>query len=189
VSALNLRHIARAVEVLRAGGVIACATESVWGLGCDPGNERAVRRVRELKGRDADKGLILVAGNLSQAMPYLHHLPADKLAQLRASWPGPVTWIVPQAGELPSWLTGGHQGVAIRVSDHQQLQALCQSFGAAIVSTSANPQGREPARSALMVRRYFGSGIDYLLPGVLGGRALPSEIREALTGRILRPGQ
>ena len=182
------RQLARAVSVLRAGGVIACATEGVWGLACDPDNEAAVRRILALKGRDADKGLILVAAGLIQVERYLCHVPADKLAQIHDSWPGPVTWIVPHRGELPVWLVGAQPGVAIRVSDHLQLQALCCGFGGALVSTSANPQGLPPARSAHMVRRYFGDRINYLLPGALGGRRGPSEIRDALSGRIVRAG-
>ncbi|MBK7168134.1 MAG: Sua5/YciO/YrdC/YwlC family protein [Pseudomonadales bacterium] len=182
------QQLDRAVSVLRAGGVIACATEGVWGLACDPGNEAAVRRILVLKGREADKGLILVAGGLAQVESCLRHVPADRLAEIHDSWPGPVTWIVPHHGELPVWITGAHPGVAIRVSDHLQLRALCLGFGGAIVSTSANPQGMAPARSAQTVRRYFGDRIDYLLPGALGGRRKPSEIRDALSGRILRPG-
>lgn len=182
------RQLARAISVLRAGGVIACATEGVWGLACDPCNEAAVRRILDLKRRDADKGLILVAAEFAQVERYLRHVPADKLVEIRDSWPGPVTWIVPHRGELPVWITGVWPGVAIRVSDHLQLQALCLGFGGAIVSTSANPQGQAPARSAQMVRRYFGNRIDYLLPGALGGRRRPSEIRDALSGRIVRPG-
>lgn len=188
MTAPDPRHLARAVSVLRAGGVIACATEGVWGLSCDPCNEAAVRRILALKGREADKGLILVAGAFAQVECYLSHVPADRLATIRDSWPGPITWIVPHRGELPVWISGVHPGVAIRVSDHLQLQALCLGFGGAIVSTSANPQGLAPARSAQMVRRYFGSRIDYLLPGTLGSRRQPSEIRDALSGRILRPG-
>ena len=185
---IKARQLARAISVLRAGGVIACATEGVWGLSCDPFNAAAVRRILALKGREADKGLILVAGGLAQVERYLRHVPTDKLAEIHDSWPGPVTWIVPHRGELPVWITGTQSGVAIRVSDHLQLQALCLGFGGALVSTSANPQGLAPARSAQMVRRYFGDRIDYLLPGALGGRRRPSEIRDALGGRIVRPG-
>jgi L-threonylcarbamoyladenylate synthase len=188
VTALNRQHLERAVRVLRAGGVIACPTEGVWGLGCDPRNAAAVARILHLKGRSPGKGLILVAGDVEQVQPLLGRVPLSRRAELLGSWPGPITWIVPVGDELPRWITGKHDSVAIRVSDHFQLASLCRMFGGPIVSTSANLQGRPAARSALAVRRYFRGAIDYLLPGELGGRRGPTTIREALSGRIVRPG-
>jgi L-threonylcarbamoyladenylate synthase len=132
--------------------------------------------------------LILVAGELAQVRRLLTHVPAGRRLAVERSWPGPFTWIVPVRGELPRWITGRHDSVALRVSDHLQLATLCRMFGGPIVSTSANLQGRPPARSALAVRRYFGAGIDYLLPGELGGRAGATPIRDALTGSVLRSG-
>jgi len=188
VTALNSLHLERAVRVLRAGGVIAYPTEGVWGLGCDPSDERAVERVLRLKGRDVGKGFILVAGDLAQVRPLLRHVPAARREMVESTWPGPFTWIVPVHGELPDWVTGRRGGVALRVSDHLQVAALCRMFGGPIISTSANPQGRAPARNSLAVRRYFGKAIDYVLPGALGGRCGPTPIRDALSGHLARPG-
>lgn len=188
MTSLNRQHLERAVRVLRAGGVIAYPTEGVWGLGCDPFNAGAVARVLRLKGRSPGKGLILVAGDVAQVRPLLGRVPLAQRAELLGSWPGPVTWIVPVGDEMPRWITGKHDSVAIRVSNHLQLASLCLLFGGPIVSTSANLQGRPAARSALAVRRYFRGKIDYLLPGELGGRRGATAIREALSGRIVRPG-
>lgn len=188
MTALNRLHLERAVRVLRAGGVIAYPTEGVWGLGCDPFNAGAVARLLRLKGRSPGKGLILVAGDVAQVRPLLGRVPLAQRAELLGSWPGPVTWIVPVGDEMPRWITGKHASVAIRVSNHLQLASLCLLFGGPIVSTSANLQGRPAARSALAVRRYFRGAIDYLLPGELGGRRGATAIREALSGRIVRPG-
>ena len=188
MTSLNRQHLQRAVRVLRAGGVIAYPTEGVWGLGCDPFNAGAVARVLRLKGRSPGKGLILVAGDVAQVRPLLGRVPLAQRAALLDSWPGPVTWIVPVVDEVPPWITGRHDSVAIRVSNHFQLASLCLLFGGPIVSTSANLQGRPAARSALAVRRYFRGAIDYLLPGELGGRRGATAIREALSGRIVRPG-
>lgn len=188
MTTLNRLHLERAVRVLRAGGVIAYPTEGVWGLGCDPCNAGAVARLLRLKGRSPGKGLILVAGDVAQVRSLLARVPVAQRAVLLGSWPGPVTWIVPIDDEMPRWITGKHASVAIRVSDHLQLADLCRSFGGPIVSTSANLQGRPAARSALAVRRYFRGAIDYLLPGDLGGRRGATAIREALSGRIVRPG-
>lgn len=188
MTALNLLHLERAVRVLRAGGVIAYPAEGVWGLGCDPFNPAAVARIMRLKGRSVGKGFILVAGAIEQVRPLLAHIPPRRRAEVERSWPGALTWIVPVRGELPRWITGRHAGVALRVSDHLQLTMLCRMFGGPIVSTSANLQGRPAARSALAVRRYFRADIDYLLPGELGGRRGATPIRDALTGRTVRPG-
>jgi L-threonylcarbamoyladenylate synthase len=186
VTAGDAMHVDRAVRVLRAGGVIAYASEGVWGLGCDPFNADAVLRILDLKSRDVAMGLILVAASVEQLAPLLVHVPRHARAELQQSWPGPVTWVVPIRGELPRWITGRHASVALRVSGHTQLRALCKAYGKPIVSTSANPHGRPPARTALAVRRYFRNHIDYILPGATGSLGRPSQIRDALSGRVLR---
>ncbi|HEY1990849.1 MAG TPA: Sua5/YciO/YrdC/YwlC family protein [Gammaproteobacteria bacterium] len=178
----------RAVETVRSGGVIAYPTEAVYGLGCDPLQHLAVRRIIALKQRDAAKGLILIASHISQLLPFMAELPAGVLPKLEASWPGPVTWVVPAAPTLPFWLSGGRSTVAVRISAHPIVAALCTALGMALVSTSANKSGQPPARTALSARMQLGEGLDYILPGAVGGLNKPTEIREALTGKVLRPG-
>ena len=111
-------------------------------------------------------------------------LPAQR-AECSATWPGPYTWVVP-AESAPPWLRGNHDSVAVRVTAHPGVQALCHAFGGALVSTSANVSGKPPARDALALRQQFGRGLDYILPGRLGGDGKPSEIRDARTGIVLR---
>lgn len=180
-------QLARAVRVLRRGLVLAYPTEGVWGLGCDPSNEAAVRRLLDLKGRSASKGLILIAASVDQVRHLLRGLSPAQLQPILATWPGPVTWLVPAPPGFPSWITGGKPSLAVRVSAHTGVVALCKAFGGPLVSTSANPSGRAAARTELAVRRYFRERLDGLLPGELGGQQGPSEIRDALTGRIIRP--
>ena len=180
-----LRH---AAETVRRGGVIAYPTEAVYGLGCDPLEHMAVRRILALKQRDAAKGLILIASDMAQLAPFMAPLPPAVSAKLAASWPGPVTWVVPAAPALPSWLSGGRSTLAVRVSAHPVVSALCDALGMAIVSTSANRSGQPAARTALAVRMQLGDGLDYILPGAVGGLNKPTEIREALTGKVLRAG-
>lgn len=178
--------VQEAVAVLRAGGVIAYATEAVWGLGCDPENERAVRRLLDLKQREAAKGLIIIAASTAQVQPLLLGLsPAQREAVL-ASWPGPVTWVLPVSPVFPAWVRGAHESVAVRVTAHPGVQALCRAFGGPLVSTSANLAGEPPAMSPAELTQQFGDALDYILPGTLGGDAKPTEIRDALTGAILR---
>jgi L-threonylcarbamoyladenylate synthase len=185
---LRLLLIERAARAARRGGVIAYPTEGVWGLGCDPFDAVAVRRLLVLKQREEHKGLILVAGEIAQLMPYLRLLDEARRAAVLASWPGPVTWVVPAPPEIPGWVRGRHPGVALRVSDHPQVRALCRAFGGPLVSTSANPAGRPPALTELRVRQYFRAQLDCILPGALGTRGRPSVIRDARHGRVLRPG-
>ncbi|HEY9198139.1 MAG TPA: Sua5/YciO/YrdC/YwlC family protein [Gammaproteobacteria bacterium] len=181
-------QLRRAARLLHDGGVIAYPTEAVYGLGCDPLNAQAVMRLLKLKQRPVEAGLILIAADFAQVEPFLQPLTSTVRRKLFATWPGPVTWLLPARPETPVWLRGRHATLAVRVTAHAGTAALCRSFGGALVSTSANPRGREPARSLLQVRRYFGDALDYLLPGPLGGRRQPSEIRDATTGRILRIG-
>jgi len=175
-----------AVNVMHAGGVIAYPTEAVWGLGCDPYNKRAVLRLLQLKKRDWRKGVILVASNIEQLQPFLYGLDENHQQSLRDSWPGPNTWLIPNNGAAPDWITGARDTLAVRVSAHPVVQALCKQFGGAIVSTSANPAGMRPARLLLDLQRYFGSEVDVVVPGALGGLKNPTQIRDVITGQICR---
>jgi L-threonylcarbamoyladenylate synthase len=184
---LNL-SIRQATRALRLGGVIAYPTEGVWGLGCDPFDPEAVAKLLELKHRKVGKGLILVAADIEQFEPYLRALTLAQRALLARSWPGSQTWVVPHGSTLPDWITGYKSNVALRVSAHPVVAALCRYYGGPIVSTSANPAGCPPALSALKVRHYFGGKLDYVLPGKLGGQLAPTSIRDLASGRLLRGG-
>ena len=173
---------------LREGAVIGYPTEAVFGLGCDPGNEAAFRRLLALKRRPEAKGVILIAADEQQLAPYLGHIEPSIRERIRAGWPGPVTWIVPAAANVPGWLTGGRDSLAVRVTDHPVAAALCRAFGGALVSTSANRSGQPPARSALRCRMLFGSGLDAVVHAPVGGLARPTAIYDARTGATIRAG-
>lgn len=181
---MNPWHLHQALRCIRSGGVLAYPTEAVWGLGCDPNNEEAVKRILDLKSRPEHKGLVLVGSSLDQFSHLILPLSADDLKKVSATWPGPVTWILPCNDQVPTWLRGEHHSLAIRISAHPMVKALCDAAGP-LVSTSANPAGKEPARSLLKVRKYFPNGLNCLLPGALGGNNQPSEIR-TLSGERLR---
>ncbi len=179
--ALGLAH---AVRLLRRGGIVAYPTESVYGLGCDPGNRDAVMRLLRIKQRTPAKGLILIAADVEQLMPWVAEIPAH----VRATWPGAHTWLVrPQQG-VPYWITGRHARIAVRVTALASVRALCRAAGMALVSTSANRTGQVPARSYREVLRRFGSDVDYVLPGRVGGRRQPTPITDADSGQLIRPG-
>ena len=173
---LSADQLRRAVGVLRGGGVVAHATEGVWGLACDPADGTAVDRVLEIKGRDAEKGLIVAAGRAEAFATELEGLDDEVAGRIRESWPGAVTWVVPNR-RFPHWITGGRDTVAIRVPGHEQARALADAFGGAIVSTSANRSGVEPARTARAVADALGEAVDFILPGEIGSSAGPEPNR------------
>lgn len=175
-----------AVAALDRGGIVAYPTEGVWGLGCDPANPVACRRLLQLKQRPLHKGLILIGARIEDFYPYV--LLPSRSAERRAleTWPGPVTWLFPAAPEAPRWITGDHSSVAIRIPGHPVARALCERWGGAVVSTSANRAGEAPATSATQLRLRLGHAIDALVPGALGGRGKPSTIRDVRSGMIVR---
>lgn len=179
----KLRLAARRIAT---GGVVAYPTEAVYGIGCDPWNGDAVRRVLEIKQRPESKGLILIADDYAQLRPFVEALDVTRMAEIQASWPGPHTWLLPARTKTPPWLTGTHDTLAVRVTDHPLAAALCRATGTALVSTSANLATRPPARNALQVLLRLGPVVDYLLVGPCGGRAKCSSIRDGRTGVLLR---
>jgi L-threonylcarbamoyladenylate synthase len=174
------------VRYLKAGGIIAYPTEAVIGLGCDPLNEKAVARLLALKQRPWQKGLILIAADYAQLVPFLEPLTPTLEKRVFAVWPGPVTWLLPAKPTVPHYLRGQSSKLAVRVTAHPQTAALCQHWGGTLVSTSANISGQSAPKTALKVRRTFAQTIDYIMPGTVGGRQRPSEIRDALTNTVLR---
>jgi len=179
-------HIREAVRQLAAGGVIAYPTETVYGLGCDPFNAAAVLRLLDLKQRNIKQGVILIASDFAQLEPLLLPLSAAVRNRIMGTWPVPVTWTLPCLPETPVWLRGRHESLAVRVTSHPLAHALCVSWNGPLVSTSANRHGKPPATSAHGVRMAFDAGLDYILHGPLYGTGIPSEIRDGITGRVLR---
>ncbi|RCU45377.1 hypothetical protein DU002_15055 [Corallincola holothuriorum] len=177
-----------AVEALKQGELIAYPTEAVFGLGCDPNNEQALTKLLALKQRPAEKGLILIAADYSQLLPYIDDtaLTPERRAEVFACWPGPVTWTLPKSSTCPALVSGLFDSVAVRVSAHPVVTALCVEFGGAIVSTSANLAGQEPARTASALAPEVLLDVAVVIDEAVGGNAAPSEIRNGLTGQILR---
>jgi L-threonylcarbamoyladenylate synthase len=177
-----------AITTLHNGGVIAYPTEAVWGLGCDPFDQAAVVRLLALKQREVDKGLILVAADVAQfdSLAEWNALDAAHHDAVLASWPGPHTWIVPATARAPRWITGDHDGIALRVSAHPLVVALCKGFGRAIVSTSANRAGAPPPRTLDELDPDLRNAIDAIVAGETSGLSRPTPIRDARSGAALR---
>lgn len=180
--------IPTAAAALRAGAVLAHPTEAVFGLGCDPHHEAAVLRLLDIKQRAVDKGVILVAARVEQfdGLVDWDRLHSDRREVVHRTWPGPHTWIVPATPRVPRWITGAHEAVAVRVSAHPVVVALCEAFGGPLVSTSANLAGMPPARSAPALDGALRARIDGIVAGDVGTLAEPTPIRDAATGAVLR---
>ena len=183
---ISFIHLRQAAQIIHDDGVIAYPTESVFGFGCDPDSYAAVLRILTLKERSIADGLILIAADRNQLDGWIDP-SADEESALTGT-DSFVTWVVTAAARCPDWITGGRPTCAVRLTRHPVAAALCRETGLPLVSTSANRHGQKAATSAMAVRRQFGQRVDFIMPGTTGGTALPSEIRVARTGAILRPG-
>jgi L-threonylcarbamoyladenylate synthase len=171
---------------IKRGGLIAYPTESCYGLGCDPRNPRALKRLIRLKGRSAAKGLILIADHIKRLYPFIRPLNRADRARVQRTWPGPVTWVVPASRTCLPLLTGGRTTIAVRITAHSDAVRLCRTLGSALVSTSANHSGRKPAQTAAQCRRMFGARVR-VIDGRIGHRRRPSTLVDLATGTVLRP--
>ena len=182
MTSLKLRQ---AAEILQSGGIVACPTEAVYGLSCDPLQQSAVERLLAIKNRDMGKGLILVASSIEQ-IPSFVTIPEKQRAAILQSWPGPFTWLLPATASAPAWIRGDHDTIAMRITAHPVMSALCEVFGHCLVSTSANLTGRPPATSALQAQQQLGKQIDLILHGETGTSHKPTTIRDAVSGKTIR---
>lgn len=189
-------HIARAVAVLRAGGLVAFPTETVYGLGADASNPEAVKKVFAAKGRPHDHPLIVHLAVVAQLSDWVRDMPpaAQKLAQ--QFWPGPLTMIFKRAPRVSDLVTGGQDTVAIRVPSHPVAQALLTAFNGGVVAPSANRFGRVSATTAEHVRAEFndcGVAVECVLDGGASDVGIESTIIDVSRGpntapALLRPG-
>jgi len=176
-----------ATDVLLRGGVIAYPTEGVFGLGCLPDDPRALLRLLDIKRRDTNKGLILIAAHAGQLDGWIA-LPADK--SLPEPDPAhPVTWIVPPGPLVTELLRGEHENIAVRITTNPVARSLCLAVDSPLVSTSANLSGKPTARNRFVLQRQFADVVGYVVPGDCGPASGPSEIRDFTSNRILRPRQ
>jgi len=177
-----------AQHAFATGAVLAYPTEAVFGIGCDPTNEAAVARLFALKQRDPNKGVILIAANYSQLLPFVDDalIPQDKRFSVLSHWPGPITLLLPARHDCPQWLTGAHTTIATRVTAFAPAVQLCKALNSALVSTSANISGEPALRSADAVREQFGERVGWVMDAAVGGANSPSKIINPITGQVVR---
>ena len=180
VSAFNIRKAALAVK---QGGIIAYPTEAVYGLGCDPYQRSSVYQLLKLKNRPVEKGLILVASDLDHLSDFIEPLTSAQQQQIQNS--ENTSWVVP-ASDAPEWLRGSHSSLAIRLSKHPLVETLCNCLQQPLVSTSANPAGKNPARNSLQCHHYFHHELDIIISSETGSLKQPTEIRDLISQKVFR---
>ncbi len=171
------------IEHFRSGKVFAYPTEAMFGLGCDPDNQEAVNKLLLLKNRSVKKGLILIASDFLQVQKYLKPLSEKQRQYTQAST---TTYIYPALDSAPDWLTGDFNSLAVRITTHPVVRELCITLDSAIISTSANISGKEPARTLEEISMQFDHKISMILEGELGKSQKPSTIRDSISGKIIR---
>ena len=176
------------VDVFHQGGIIAYPTEAVFGLGCDPDNEQAINKLLALKKRSKDKGLILLASNYSQVLPYIddNAITQDQRYRVLSRWPGHVTQILPANKNILALICGVFDTVAIRITNHPDIVKLCKQTGKPIISTSANLSGEATASTWQEVEKQFPNQLDFIIKGQTLGLTKPSTIINALSGAVIR---
>jgi len=177
-----------AVDTFLQGGIFAYPTEAVFGLGCDPDNIDAIEKLLSIKNRSADKGLILLASNYSQLLPYIDDskIPQGKRLTMLSRWPDGITQIVPKNINCHTLLTGAFDSIAVRITSQPDVVALCNQVNKPIVSTSANLSGEEPAKTWQALSANLTDKIDFIIKGQTLGYNQPSTIIDALTGEQFR---
>ncbi len=180
----------RAAAVLRAGGLVAFPTETVYGLGADARNVDAVARIFAVKGRPTDHPLIVHLGDARQLAEWARDVPQSALQLAEAFWPGPLTLVLPRLAGVPDAVTGGLDTVALRVPGHPVALALLAAFGGGLAAPSANGYGRVSPTSAGDVVEELGDAVDMVLDGGRCAVGIESTIVDLSSDppRVLRPG-
>lgn len=180
-----INRLSRSIE---CGAVIAYPGDTIWGFGCHPLIEDSVERILQIKQRSASKGLILLSSKLDFCLPYISSdLSTSNIGLLKQTQPQPTTWLIPASHDCPRWLCGGFSTIAIRVTNHPFINALCTELESPIVSTSANMSGKTTVRNSIQARRLFSNQLDYIISGYQPGTGRPSEIKSLESGDIIRP--
>lgn len=160
----NAETRAEAARIIASGGVIAFRTDTFYGLGADPFNPSAIRKIRALKDREDAKPILLLISDDNEVDRFIEQSAFFKLVA-RGHWPAPLTLIGVARPEVPIELTAGTNSLGIRLPDDEDVRALVRACGGALTATSANVSGQPPARTAMEVKNYFPTGIDLIADG------------------------
>jgi L-threonylcarbamoyladenylate synthase len=184
-------EVRRAAEILRAGGLVAFPTETVYGLGADASSAAAMARLYRVKGRPADHPVIVHFDSLERAFAWSRDVPRDARILAERFWPGPLTLILKRSEKARDFVTGGQPSVGLRVPAHPVAQELLKAFGGGIAAPSANRFGRISPTTAAHVREDLGGDVDLVLEGGPSEVGIESTIVDLSRGAavLLRPGK
>jgi L-threonylcarbamoyladenylate synthase len=184
-------EVRRAAQILRAGGLVAFPTETVYGLGADAASEKAVARLYEVKRRPADHPVIIHFASLDQAFAWAREVPQAARELAQRFWPGPLTLILKRSALAKDFVTGGQDTVGLRVPSHPVAQQLLKEFAGAIAAPSANRFGRVSPTTPAHVREDLGKDVDFVLEGGPSDVGIESTIVDlsGATPVLLRPGR
>lgn len=183
-------NVRRAVEILRAGGLVAFPTETVYGLGADASSEAALRKLYAVKGRPANHPVIVHFASADEAFAWAREVPEAARRLAARFWPGPLTLILKRSARAGDFVTGGQDTVGLRVPSHPMAQALLREFGSGVAAPSANRFGRVSPTRAAHVREDLGEDVDLVLEGGDSEVGIESTIVDLSRGRavLLRHG-
>jgi len=182
--------VRRAVEILRAGGLVAFPTETVYGLGADAANPSALARLYAVKRRPVDHPVIVHFADAASAFEWAREVPEAAHRLAARFWPGPLTMILKRSAKAQDFVTGGQDTVGLRVPSHPVAQALLRAFGGGIAAPSANLFGRLSPTTAAHVQEDLGANVDLVLEGGPSEVGIESTIADlsADSPALLRPG-
>lgn len=186
----NPGDIEKVVDYLKNGEVIAYPTETIYGLGADVLNKKAVKRIFDLKARDYGLPISILVADLDMMREYVDHVPDEIIPLLRRFWPGPLTMLFPASPSFPKGLITNTGKVGIRISSNPIASAIVRKFGKPITTTSANLSDFPGSLNVKHIKKYFGEKIPCIVDG---GECEPSRGSTVIdvsaeTMRIIREG-
>lgn len=182
--------LSQLAELVTHGGVLAFRTDTFYGLGADPFNARAIQKIKQLKGREEGKPILVLISDLEQLQRLISDASREFESLAEEFWPGPLTIIGPANPALPADLTAGTKTVGVRLPGDDSVRSLLRGCGGTLTATSANPSGSPPARTAAEVYSYFSERVDLIVDGGAAKTDQPSTVVD-VTGRdinLIREG-
>jgi L-threonylcarbamoyladenylate synthase len=186
----DARSTSEAAKIVARGGVIAFRTDTFYGLGADPFNRGAVQKIKQLKGREDRKPILIVISEWDQIEELITKRTRSFNTLAKGFWPGPLTLIGKAASEVSEDITAGTATVGVRLPGDDKVRELVRECGGALTATSANPSDQQPAKTAQEVEKYFGAAIDLIVDGGPASTDLPSTVVDVseLAPRLIREG-
>lgn len=180
-------------QKLKNGGVIAFVTDTVWGVGCLPNNEEAVKKIYELKGRDTSKPLILMSNSIENLKPYVKTIPRAAQKLIDEHFPGALTLIFEKTDKAPYSISSNKDTIGIRVPNNETFKRICEVVdGHVLATTSANLSNQPSAKNYEEAKEFIGSYVDYVFEDYGNeAKGLESTVALALTEdvKVLRQGE